>query len=67
MKKTSISLSAVAVPCAAGDVQELPHMKNDRPLLSPDKLDAQVQECLKELRKCRASVCIAVVVAVLKV
>ena len=59
----STSSSAIAIPCAASDVQELPRMKTGRPLLLPEKLDDQVQEYIKELRKCGASVSTAVVVA----
>ena len=57
------TLSSAVAPCAAGDVQELPRMKTGRPLLLPDKLDGQVQDYIKELRKRGASVSTAVVVA----
>ena len=47
----------------AAEVQELPRMKIDRPLLLPDELDTQVQEYIKELHKRGATVSTAVVVA----
>ena len=44
-------------------VQELPRMREGRPLLLPDELDYQVQEYVKELRKRGLPINTAVVVA----
>ena len=44
-------------------LQELPRIKEGRPLLLPEELDYQVQEYVKELCKCGLPINTAVVVA----
>jgi len=58
--ETSTS-STTTVPAAAAEFQELPRMKSGRPLLLPERLDTLVQEYIKELRKCGATVSAMVV------
>ena len=63
-KPVASTSSTITDPAAvATEIQELPRMKTGRPLLLPEKLDSQVQEYIRELRKRGATVSTAVVVA----
>ena len=59
----STSSSITNTTAVATEIQELPRMQTGRPLLLPEKLDCQVQEYIRELRKRGATVSTAVVVA----